>query len=138
MAVICNIVLVGRLSGLDFKQSVQNFRKQSKKRQSTTFTGVSIALCGCTCLLFPNGAVTIVGVKSVSRISRIPFQLSCILPGSCLITDSKIDYNSGCPGLRVCNIVASTCAPCKLNMSVLYDYIRTKTVFRILKRHFRA
>ena len=123
MVAICNIVLVGRVSGVNFKQILHKFQPSDKRRRS--FTGITIPLPQCTCLLFPNGAVTIVGVKSVSAIKRIPFQLSCVLGGAALVAGIEYDY---VPGLRVCNIVGSINAGRRVNLPNLYNSLRHNTL----------
>jgi TATA-box binding protein (TBP) (component of TFIID and TFIIIB) len=81
MVVICNIVLTRKLEGLN---------PQTMPRSDKRFNGAKIPLPGATCLLFRNGAITVVGVKSLKAIERIPHHLCCLFPSSSLVKPLKI------------------------------------------------
>ena len=101
MVVICNIVLVGKLDGI----SAEEIPKTRKR-----FNGVKISLPKSTCLLFRNGAVTIVGVKSLEDAAKIPGYLACMFPNATLTAP-----------LRIVNIVGTTNAHSSLKLRNLYQ-----------------
>ena len=114
MATIVNIVLIGRVEGVDFEEVREISTSRRKKRGH--FTGLPVKLPKCTCLMFPNGSVTVVGLKSINDIHCISFHLSCIFP------------NSSIHSLQICNIVATINVGRKISIPSLYETIRgTKT-----------
>ena len=71
---VVNIVAIGKLKGVDFgavkgKSAAQ---AQSMVKGSRRFNGVVIKLPSiCTVLLFPNGSITVVGLKSFDIIGEV-------------------------------------------------------------------
>lgn len=112
MAVIVNIVLVGKLNG-KFHIEASNSKR---------FNGSKIKLPECTCLLFPNGAVTLVGVKSFAAIGRIQYYLSSLFP------NATLEMQPDGENLRVCNIVASADVGCPVDLKKLYEASRSETL----------
>ena len=96
--VVCNIVLVGRVEGVTYQRA-----------HGRRFTGVTISLPGSTCLLFPKGSVTVVGVKCISAIASISSQLLTVLGASRVSS------------LRVCNIVGITSVGRRINIPSVYN-----------------
>ena len=106
----CNIVTVGKVTGVDFekdklkwpaKKIKQNLKSKSDKKCKSVFNGVVIRLKPiATCLLFPNGAVTVVCIKCLNSITCIQDMLITVLP-------AKLNVNITCSDLKVCNVVAS-------------------------------
>ena len=125
MAAICNIVLVGKLKGVNFSKVLAEYKPSQIRRQK--FTGVTIPLPESTCLLFPNGSITIVGVKSMCAINSLPMHLSCILPEGVLDTAGENCHLDYIPGLRVCNIVASFSVGRKIAINSLYNSLKSTT-----------
>lgn len=114
---VCNIVAVGRFNGVDFKaiQSDAGRKRKNKKH----FNGAIIRLPSlCTCLIFPNGAVTAVGIKSLERITAIAQRLCMVLPS---LPECTVECQSE---LQVCNIVASKSYGMKIDMVKLYDMLK--------------
>ena len=107
MATIRNIVAIGKLSG--------NFCYK-KNDNSNRFSGVKTSLDRSTCLLFPNGAVTIVGIKNMEDFIKLPEQLSRRFPQTSLIPQDDGSL------LRICNIVATTRWTKRFNMNKLYEF----------------
>jgi TATA-box binding protein (TBP) (component of TFIID and TFIIIB) len=112
MAVIRNIVLVGKMEGLSHI---------SMPASSANFNGIKIRLPNSTCLLFRNGAVTIVGVKSLDEVKKIPNYLLTMFPNACFAKQSNGDE------LKICNIMATTDFGQKVNLGKLYESERCKT-----------
>ena len=106
MVVICNIVLVGKLTGLTHSMI---------PARNTRFNGAKIKLPNSTCLLFQNGAVTIVGVKSLLEAAKIPNYLLCLFPNTHLIEQENGEL------LRICNIVASADFGSRVSLTDLYE-----------------
>ena len=73
----------------------------------------------CTCLLFPNGAVTAVGIKTFDCLDDIISRLCSILPANGDSTTVQCQE-----ALRVCNIVASTCFR-PVNLSDVYNALKS-------------
>ena len=129
MAIVRNIVLVGKLTG--------NYNCE-KLKQCGRFNGSKLRLPNCTCLIFANGALTVVGLKSLSEVEQIPNYLSCDLPGAKLIKQENGN------DLRICNIVATTDfgSPCNLHQlfeSQRHNYVicYTPETFPGMKFHLR-
>ena len=129
MAIVRNIVLVGKLSG--------NYNSKELK-QCGRFNGSKLRLPNCTCLIFANGALTVVGVKSLLEVKKIPHYLSCSLPGANLVKQENGNF------LRICNIVATSNfgSPCNLHQlfeSHRHNYIicYTPETFPGMKFHLR-
>jgi transcription initiation factor TFIID TATA-box-binding protein len=108
MVAICNIVLVGKLIGLD---------KRTMPRSDGRFNGAKIPLPRSTCLLFKNGAITVVGVKSLKETERIPHYLTCLFPAAALAEP-----------LKICNMVATTNAHTTVDLKKLYELVRNDSL----------
>jgi transcription initiation factor TFIID TATA-box-binding protein len=108
MVVICNIVLVGKLDGLN---------PQTIPRSVKRFNGAKVPLPGSTCLLFRNGAITIVGVKSFKEAEKIPHYLECLFPNAALAEP-----------LKICNMVATTNAHTTVDLRKLYELVRNDSL----------
>ena len=109
MTLIRNIVAIGKLSG--------NFCYE-KIDISNRFSGVKTLLDRSTCLLFPNGAITIVGIKNMEDFIKLPEELSRRFPQTSLIPQEDGSL------LRICNIVATTGWTRPFSMNKLYDFCR--------------
>ena len=83
--------------------------------RNTKFNGVKIKLPNSTCLLFQNGAVAIVGAKSLLEVAKIPNYLLCLFPNTSLIEQENDEL------LRICNIVASANFGSRVNRTNLYE-----------------
>ena len=110
MVAIVNIVLVGKLEGLD----------PSEIPQTKKCNAVRISLPKSTCLLFRNGAVTIVGYKSLQEVAKLPFCLECLFSAAKLVEQAN-----GEP-LRICNIVGTTDVKSRLNLAKLNELARNE------------
>lgn len=136
---VCNIVAIGKMAGVDFKkaqiqmkeakssqsphpsQSSRKRYRRRKKSSTSLFNGAVIRLPSlCTCLLFPNGAVTAVGIKSLDNIDVITQRLIDILP-ACNSTTVKCENP-----LRVCNIVGSTDMCQRVDLHRLYNSLKSR------------
>ena len=120
-AKVVNIVAVGRLDGVDFLQCCKLFpdriSKKKIKGRRRVFTGAVIRLGTlCTCLLFPNGAVTAVGIRNLDKLPSILTRLIVILPAKHTITCVK--------PLKVCNIVASMSVGHRIDLPKLYNDLK--------------
>lgn len=105
---IVNIVAVGKFANVNFKE-VQKTASYHRKN----FNGLVFRLPNlCTCLLFPNGALTAVGIKQLDSLPEIAQRLTVFLPPTCTVVCEK--------PLEVCNIVASLSLGCKIDLSQLY------------------
>ena len=118
MVVVVNIVTTGRLANLDFARALRDFGPRTPK-----FRGLVVRLSRSTCLLFPNGAIVVVGIKSVRHIGRIPRDLQRCFPGSKLITDGGY-YVIPHVYLRVCNMVATTSFGRSISLPKLYNTLK--------------
>ena len=67
---ICNIVAVGKLENVDFNKAFKNRIEKKSKVKKRKFYGCVIKFELATCLLFPNGAITVVGIKNTSHIEQ--------------------------------------------------------------------
>ena len=119
---VCNIVVVGKVSGVDFKEAKNKWSGESRtkrKKPRGPFNGAVIRLSNlCTCLLFPNGAVTAVGVKSFHVFPKIMSKLCSILP------PSDVNCSVKCiKEFRLCNIVASMSIASSVNIHALYGQL---------------
>ena len=83
MVVIVNIVATGKLCNIDYKQAVNDFGPRKWQH-------ILVPLPRSKCLLFPNGAVTIVGIRAIHHIATIHRELSLYLPGSSLNSELQI------------------------------------------------
>lgn len=121
MVAICNMTLTGLLEGVNFAQALSDFTPRH-----TRFNGVVIPMSKSTCLLFPNGAVTIVGLKSLNSIVNIPNELASLLHG-CSLLDQGYHYFIPHIYLRVCNMVGTIALGHHINMDKLYQSLQSKT-----------
>ena len=122
-AKVCNIVAVGKLRGVDFRNvdnapTKRTIKGKLSRKVKGNFNGVTIRIPSlCTCILFPNGAVTIVGVKTLSDMDKVMNRLCATLPAL-----SNVSVECEKP-LTVCNIVASmSCG--RVNLESLYKKLQ--------------
>ena len=98
---VSNIVAVGRFTGVDFKGAATQNKQVKKKKRRKAFNGTVIRLPNlATCLLFPNGAVTVVGVKRFEDLEKIiADRLLMILPAKVWMKRLPVNSNWKCATL---------------------------------------
>lgn len=120
---VTNIVAVAKFCGVNFnatKSSKKSSRKRQNRRgiQKRPFNGKIIRIPNYgTCLLFPNGAVTAVGIKSLDKFIGLTKRLLDILQpcGKVTIEDP----------FKVCNIVSSGKIATKIDLNCFYNFLKS-------------
>ena len=106
MVVIVNIVATGNLSNIDYIQALDDFGPRKWQH-------ILVPLPRSKCLLFPNGAVTIVGIRAINHLATVPRELSLYLPGSSLNTE-----------LQIRNIVGTFSLGHKIVLEQIYEFLK--------------
>ena len=127
---VCNIVAIGKAHGVDFLKAFKNRAVKKSKVRKREFYGCVIKLEGlATCLLFPNGAITVVGIKNQDHLGIIEEKLIQKLPSKC---DGVISLSEP---LRICNIVGH-CKFRPIDIPQLYNFQKHTHSLMYVPEHF--
>ena len=122
---VCNIVAVGKCSGVKYSE-LEHYNSPSTvaitRRARKSFNGYVLRVPGlCTVIIFPNGAITAVGIKNFAHIARIMPRLCRVLPG--VVGSEGVVCTTE---LRVCNIVGSMAYNNRIKLSALHGALRDR------------
>ena len=117
--VVSNIVATAKFDNVNHRELMllHSCEPKLKRRKSTKkFNGAIIRLPGlCTCLVFPNGAVTALGIKDVDKLNELADEICLKMPGQNVCCTKQF---------HVCNIVLSKNFNVPIDLNQLYGQLR--------------